>query len=132
MVRQLSRRHQVYAEIRTFVVRRGYFFKLSSKLLTALRAWPSTSGGGTGSLRNVGRGLLDGFHELGKPAAAEEHVLFAAVEHAGEEGALELEHFDHPVLDRALRDEIDDAHRLPLAESMHSADALLQHGGIPR
>src|SRR5207302_9696001 len=39
--------------------------------------------------------------------------------------------FQHAMLDRALSDEIHDAHRLLLAEPVDTADALFEHGRIP-
>ena len=71
------------------------------------------------------------FHELVEPAAAQEHFLFAAVQHAREQRLLELEHLQHAFLDGALGHEVDHPHRLLLPQPMHPADALLQHRRVP-
>jgi hypothetical protein len=38
----------------------------------------------------------------------------------------------HPLLDRPLGEEVDDAHRRPLPDPVHASDALFEHGRVPR
>ena len=84
-----------------------------------------------GRRRNgIGR-LLHGLHELGQPAAAQEHFLGAAVEHAGEQRFLETQHRQHPFLDGPLRNKVDYLHRPFLSQAMYPANALFQHRGVP-
>ena len=54
------------------------------------------------------------------------------VENAREQRALEAEYREHPFFDGALGHEADDLHWTGLSQSVHAADSLLQHGGVPR
>ena len=72
------------------------------------------------------------FMNCDKLRALQEDLARAAVEHAGEERLLEGQHRQHALLDAALADEVDHLHAARLAHAVHAADALLQHGRVPR
>ena len=56
---------------------------------------------------------------------------FLGAEHAGKDFALGGQRVEHPLLDGALGDEVDNVDSVALAMAVGAGDALFQHGRIP-
>jgi hypothetical protein len=84
------------------------------------------------ALTHLPRDVFHVLHEAGEPRSAQQDLAVATVEDSRRQGTLERQHRKHALLDRALRHEIDDAHRSYLAHAVDARDALLEDRRIPR